>query len=168
VCKLSPFDDNSVGEPDLFLQIQNIGLRENLPSSYNYNTVMTVMGYSHWLINYIDTKAKCRHLKKLTCKGTLRQVFICLRSSGPYPPPLTQCIRVYSVSLYVFLQRKGGGCWTREKVKGATVYKAESKIPTWLTISPLLQSPFTDQFLLNDDNLLWCLYGLLVHGVWRS
>ncbi len=24
------------------------------------------------------TKEKCRHLKKLTCKGTLRQVFICL------------------------------------------------------------------------------------------
>jgi hypothetical protein len=24
----------------------------------------------------VDTKAKCRHLKKLTCKGTLRQVFI--------------------------------------------------------------------------------------------
>ncbi len=30
----------------------------------------------HGLINYIDTKAKCRHLKQLTCKGTLRQVFI--------------------------------------------------------------------------------------------
>jgi hypothetical protein len=28
----------------------------------------------HGLINYIDTKAKCFHLKKLTCKGTLRQV----------------------------------------------------------------------------------------------
>jgi hypothetical protein len=28
------------------------------------------------LINYIDTKAKFRHLKKLSCKGTLRQVFI--------------------------------------------------------------------------------------------
>jgi hypothetical protein len=26
----------------------------------------------HGLINYIDTKAKCRHLKKLTCKGTSR------------------------------------------------------------------------------------------------
>ncbi len=37
----------------------------------------------HGPINYIDTKAKCRHIKKLTCKGTLRQVFICLR-----PPPL--------------------------------------------------------------------------------
>jgi hypothetical protein len=36
------------------------------------------------LIEYIDTKAKCRHLKRLTCKGTLRQVFICLR---PPPPP---------------------------------------------------------------------------------
>ena len=30
----------------------------------------------HGLINYIDTKAKCRHLKKLTCKGALRQSFI--------------------------------------------------------------------------------------------
>ncbi len=28
------------------------------------------------LINYIETKAKCCHLKKLTCKGTLQQVFI--------------------------------------------------------------------------------------------
>ncbi len=31
--------------------------------------------FYHGLINCIDTKAKCRHLKKLTCKGTLRQVF---------------------------------------------------------------------------------------------
>jgi hypothetical protein len=26
--------------------------------------------------NNIDIKAKCRHLNKLTCTGTLRQVFI--------------------------------------------------------------------------------------------
>ncbi len=31
---------------------------------------------SHGLMKNIDTKAKCRHLKKLTCKGTLRQMFI--------------------------------------------------------------------------------------------
>jgi hypothetical protein len=37
----------------------------------------------HGLINYVDTKAKCRHLKQLTCKGTLLQVCICLRA----PPP---------------------------------------------------------------------------------
>jgi hypothetical protein len=30
----------------------------------------------HGQINYVDTTAKCRHLKILTCKGTLRQVFI--------------------------------------------------------------------------------------------
>ncbi len=30
----------------------------------------------HGLINYKDTKTKCRRLKKLTCKGTSRQVFI--------------------------------------------------------------------------------------------
>jgi len=29
----------------------------------------------HGLINYIDTKAKCHHLKKFTCKETLRQMF---------------------------------------------------------------------------------------------
>ncbi len=28
------------------------------------------------LIDYIDTKAKCRHLKKFTCEETLRQVFV--------------------------------------------------------------------------------------------
>jgi hypothetical protein len=29
-----------------------------------------------WIVDCVDTKAKCRHLKKLTSKGTLRQVFI--------------------------------------------------------------------------------------------
>ncbi len=38
--------------------------------------------FNHGLINYKDTKAKC-HIKKIYCKGTLRQVLICLR-----PPPL--------------------------------------------------------------------------------
>jgi hypothetical protein len=33
----------------------------------------------------IEDNVKCYHLKKLTCKGTLRQVFICLRPSTPYP-----------------------------------------------------------------------------------
>ncbi len=35
----------------------------------------------HGLINYLDTTAKCRHLKKLTFKGTYRQV-----SEAPSPP----------------------------------------------------------------------------------
>ncbi len=32
--------------------------------------------WAHRLINFIDTKVKCRHLKKFTCKETLRQVLI--------------------------------------------------------------------------------------------
>jgi hypothetical protein len=31
---------------------------------------------AHGLINYKDTKIKFRHLKKFTCKWTLRQMFI--------------------------------------------------------------------------------------------
>jgi hypothetical protein len=32
--------------------------------------------FSHGIINFIDAKAKCRHLKKFIRKGTLRQLFI--------------------------------------------------------------------------------------------
>ncbi len=47
-------------------------------SVLNQNQTKKYWGDSlkHGLINYIDTKAKCCHLKKLTCKGTLRQVFL--------------------------------------------------------------------------------------------
>jgi hypothetical protein len=37
---------------------------------------MMEKGCRHGLINYKDTKTKCRHLKKLTSKGTLWQAFI--------------------------------------------------------------------------------------------
>ncbi len=43
--------------------------------------------------------------KKFTCKGTLRQVLICLRPKTPYPL-LTHCIRVYSMLIHT---GKGGG-----------------------------------------------------------
>jgi hypothetical protein len=36
---------------------------------------------THGLINHRETNAKCRHQKKLTCKGTLPLVFIFLRPS---------------------------------------------------------------------------------------
>ncbi len=38
-------------------------------------------------IRLIESNAKCRYLKKFTCKGTLRPVFICLSS----PPLLGFC-----------------------------------------------------------------------------
>jgi hypothetical protein len=60
----------------------------------------------HGLSNYIDTKAKRRHLKKFTCKGTLRQVFLCLR----HPPYLwhhTGPRTVYVYTVYLFTQGRG-------------------------------------------------------------
>jgi hypothetical protein len=128
-------------------------------------TVISVISCDHGLINYTDAKAKCRHLKKLNWKGTLRQVFICLRpppllgfclgwssnfvcsQSGqiqsvtilqnPVPSPLHTAY-VYTVhGILIHTRKGGGGSWTREKVRGATVHKAGSKIPTWLTVSPV-------------------------------
>ncbi len=43
-------------------------------------------------IRLTESNAKCRYLKKFTCKGTLRLVFICLRPS----PPLCFCLGLSS------------------------------------------------------------------------
>jgi hypothetical protein len=62
----------------------------------------------HKKIRFIEGNAKCRHQKKFPCKGTLRQVFICLRPRTPYiytsiPLPL-HTVRVYSI---LFTQGRG-------------------------------------------------------------
>ncbi len=89
----------------------------------------------HGLITCVDIKAKCRYLKKLTCEGTLRQVFnrvyrldiqsvmlvfstqlyelLPLKPSFwltlPTPPPPSLCqSTVYSDSVWL---GGGGGCW---------------------------------------------------------
>jgi hypothetical protein len=92
-------------------------------------------GVTHGLINYRDTKVKCRNLRKLTCKGTLRQflsVWGPLPSYDPIPPIFT----LYTWILYTYSHREGGESWTRE-VRGATIHQAGSNIPTWLNGSPV-------------------------------
>ncbi len=54
----------------------------------------------------IEGNAKCCHLKILTCKGTLRQVFIWLRPRTPYPPPPAYTLFTYI--LYTNSHREGG------------------------------------------------------------
>ncbi len=56
------------------------------------------------LINYKYTRAKCRHLKKFTCKGTLRQVFI----------------RVYRLEIQSVMLVFSTQLW--EKVRGTIVH----------------------------------------------
>jgi hypothetical protein len=65
------------------------------------------------LIKYIDTKAKWRHLKKLTYKGTLRQLFICLGPRNSYPP-----YTLYVYTVYLFIQGRGGELNQREEERG--------------------------------------------------
>ncbi len=63
-----------------FNQVQHIHFIIDLTWSFRRFTFKHVR-YSP--INYIDTKAKCRLLKILTCKGTLRQVLLSVW--GPVP-----------------------------------------------------------------------------------
>ncbi len=88
--------------------------------------LISLSPHRHSYIDYVDTKAKCR-----TCKGTLRQVFNCVRPHlymTPYPPPLHKVIQYMQYNNPHI--EGGGGELTREKVRGATVQKAGSKIPT--------------------------------------
>jgi hypothetical protein len=55
-------------------------------------------------------------IKKLTCKGTMRQVFFCLRPRTPYP--LTHCIRVYSIPIHTEKGGRGEELNQREEERG--------------------------------------------------
>ncbi len=60
------------------------------------------MGYPHGLISYKDTKTKCRHLKKLTCKGI------------PLPPPPLLSLCQSTVYRHCVAGSEWGGiklCW---------------------------------------------------------
>ncbi len=62
-------------------------------------------------IRLIEGNAKSHHLKKFTCKETLRQVFICLRPRTPNPPLHT----VYVYIEYLFTQGRGAGEFNRRE-----------------------------------------------------
>ncbi len=106
----------------------------------------------------------------MTCKGTLRQVFICLRPGTPYPTPLAHCIRVFSILIYtgkgdrgrVESERRGEG---QQFTKLGRKYQQD-----WLSLlsinsdKTLPQGSCIGQFFLDDNILLWCLHSSLVHG----
>jgi hypothetical protein len=102
----------------------------------------------HGLINYIDNKAKCRHLKKLTCKGTLRQVLIRV-----YRLEIRSVIFLFSTQLlsgstllcvycilFTRIQYLKGG--------GGSGPRRDEHLP---------QSPFLLQVNFLDDDILHCL-----------
>ncbi len=94
----------------------------------------------HRNIRLIEGNAKCCHLKKLTCKGTLGQVFICRRPKTPYPPPP---YTLYTCIQYNYSYREGGkgeSC-TREKGRWATVENTNMTNQSTNSDKHLPQSP---------------------------
>ncbi len=59
-------------------------------------------------------------------------------SEAQYPAPPFKTL--YTCLQYTYSQGRGVESWTREKVRGAIVHKAGSKIPTWLTVSPVYKT----------------------------
>jgi hypothetical protein len=76
-------------------------------------------------IRLIESNDKCRYLKKLTCKWTLRQV---LYQYEVLSPPMTlYSPTVYVYTVYLFTHGRGGGVLTKEKVRGAIAHKTGQK-----------------------------------------
>jgi hypothetical protein len=142
----------------------------------------------HGLINYIDTKAKCRHLKKFTC-GRCLSVFIDRRrysqSCWNFRPSFVNCCpsnllsgstlpHPFSVSKYpINIQCVAGrGVWSpvgdHILQEFNTLYL--TRFRTFKIARPLQtktyegRGPYTDNTcrkdpsILDDDILLWCLY----------
>ncbi len=69
--------------------------------------------------------------------GHIKWSYMLSTQPDPIPPPPT-CYTLYNyIPLYLFTQGRGRGELTSKKVRGALVHKAESIIPTWLTVSPV-------------------------------
>ncbi len=99
-------------------------------------------------------RMQCQMLlyKKLTCKGTLRQVFYLSEAPSPpmtlYPPPpytLYRCIQ------YLFTQGRGRGAYQRTCQRGNSP-QSRPKVYTFYS------TPVMTTFRV------WCLYSYLVHG----
>jgi hypothetical protein len=71
----------------------------------------------------IEGNAKC-YILKLTCEGTLRQVFVCLRPRTPYP--LTHCT-LYVYTVYLFTQGRGGRVEPERRLEGQQFTKLGRK-----------------------------------------
>jgi hypothetical protein len=111
-------------------------------------------------------RRQCKMCKMSSSKKIyLKRDFACLSETQNLipPPPL----KLYKCIQYLFIQREVGGCWTREKDRGATGHKAGSKIPTWLTVSPVYKLWYTPaakslyRSIFEDDDILLLLTELV-------
>jgi len=115
------------------------------------------------LFSYIVNKAKCRHLKNLTCKGTLRQLFIRV-----YRLDIHSVKLIFSTQLCELLPLQPSLWFNSTQpppcVNKCTVYIGREgglrQINTYRKV-PLLVNFF------DDDILLWSLSHATVPNRWR-
>ncbi len=125
---------------------------ESVETRANVNNTLTVRLMRRKII-LIEGNGKCRHLNKLTCRGTLRLVFICLRPRNPFLPPL-QAVYVYLLySILIYTGKGGGRVETERRLEGQQFTKLGRKYQhDWLYFQSinsekhLPQRPFTGQF----------------------
>ncbi len=65
---------------------------------HSYRTAAGVLTADRRKIKLIESNVKCRYLKRFTCKGTWRQVFICL-SPSPLLGFCSEPVQIQSVKL---------------------------------------------------------------------
>ncbi len=102
--------------------------------------------------------------KKITCKGTLRQVFICLRPRTPHP---LHTVNVYTV--YLLTQGRGGGVVENQREREGqhrrvqiTSWVENTNMSEWTqeinSDKHLPQSPFTlHRSIFLDDGISHCV-----------
>ncbi len=121
------------------------------------------IGFWIWQgVEYTECNAKWRLLKKLTCKGTLQQVFICLGHRTPYPP-LTHCERTCKQCTYYYSHSEGGrGEELNQRGGGGRQQFHKARLKNqhdWLylqSINTCRKVPLQVNFF-DDDILLWWL-----------
>ncbi len=103
-------------------------------------------------IRLIESNAKSRYLQKITYERTLR-CFNCLRPPPllwPHttpPPPYTLCIQ-YTYSHREGGEGRGGGRANQREGYSRNCSQTPSKIPTWLTVSPVYKHQRREAFRL--------------------
>ncbi len=130
---------------------------------YNCESSSSAYGRVRRKIRLIESNAKWRYLTTFTCKRTLRQVFY-LSETPPLlwphiPRPPLHTVYVYTV--YLFTHGMGGGRANQREGERGNITQSRSKIPTWLTVSPVYKLYKTPE---NTTFKVWCLHSLLVHG----
>ncbi len=126
-----------------------------------YCKILLLLLYMRSKIRQTECNAKCRYLKKFTCKGTLHQVFYLSEAQYTIPPPPPYTL--YTCIQYTYSHREGvGGVESKPKrmLGGAMFHKAGGKYQhEWVYLQSINSVKHQSR-----PSRVWCLYCYLVHG----